>query len=374
MGIADLWRGMVHPVATRLTYFRMEDHHVLDDAVSPTPAVAEEVYLQVSAASVHLKHDASFFSRYVPGIAAVVTETLASGTREYIRVAGTSDLEKLKASGTGKTITINKAVSPLIPFAGGSIEVILGLVAFETSNSLPGLLDVVADVSKLVGGPAAAATADTIGDVVAKGFQTLLGSGVKDLKLALEHRWDGADGGVGGSDALVLREGYWVLLNEPDRRRDDLWIKDGQLMTGGSSSDLRALDGVDYMVLRLDTRTTRDDWQDFCRDELDRRDTAMVMGDQDEVVAQSRAAKAKIANSRLFTRKDKLRRIAELTAAETAVPPTVTIEHRAALDGIPAGDLTMADALGADDIAVDVAVDATGLHDAPRERLADYLD
>jgi hypothetical protein len=377
MGVVDTWRNWVRPKSERLTYYRMPDAHVVDEPVSARGVESEKAYVQISALSVHLAHDREWFTRYVPGVAAVVTTSSAAGSREFIRVAGSNDLAALQASGIGKTIIVNKAVSPLIPFTGGSIEVVMGLVAFETKNSLPSLLELVSDVTGLVGGPAAAAAADSVGAVVSKGFEALLCNGEKDLVLSLAHRWDGADADAStsrtdGSDALVLREGFWVLLNERSTARDDLWLKDGQLMRGTTSSSLSALDGVDYMVLRIDTRPTRDDWQEFCRVEIDLRDIAAIRGDAGEAIAQNRAAMTKIVNSSLFTRSDKQRLVNELRAWSPGEGAPVVHPGAPGTPGAPPGDR------GADDGAMESAEGLRRIVDGrsmPQEdRLVDFLD
>ncbi|WP_407341856.1 hypothetical protein [Pengzhenrongella phosphoraccumulans] len=329
MDVIAALRNLIRPEAVRLNYFRVPDTHVIGESISPQPARSQEVYFQVSALSVHLAHDRFLTKTYIPGVAAVVTTSSAGGTSEFIRVAGSNDLAALESSSLGRTILVNKAVSPLLPFTGGSVEVIMGLVAFQNSDAMPGLLNLVSSVTGLVGGPAAAAAAGAVGNVVAQGLDTLLGSGKKNLVLSLDHRWTGAEDDVANSDTLVLREGFWVLLNEESRFNDDLWIKDGQLMRGDAPDHLAAVAGIDYMVLRIDTRVARDDWESFCGDELNKRQAAADRGDPVEAVAQNRAAMAKIANSAMFTRADKQRLGAMLRAwsptAEVAAPADVAV-------------------------------------------------
>lgn len=323
MGLVDLWNNFVKPYANRLSYLRIPDYMVVDDHLDGSPLTADSGYFQVFAYSIHLAREREFLSYYVPTVASIVTETSANETREHVRVAGPGDLQRLEASAMGRTIVVNRPLTPMLPFRGGTVSVVAGLVAYKVKDNLPALIEVVSSVTKLAGGPAAAGTAEAIG-AVAKGVGSLFTLGDKDLIVSLDHTWSGGTGDAGDGDAVALREGYWVLLNQPAGTRKDLWIKDGQLLVGPTSSQLKPLVGVDYLVLRLATASSRDDWVDFCRDELQRRDEAYeIQGDVEEADRQNKLAMAKILYSPYFTRSDKKTRLNELKAYRAPSVPVV---------------------------------------------------
>ncbi len=313
MSLSDLWKSLVKPQAARLTYVRIPESNVIGEQLDRAPLTAESGYFQVYAYSIHLNHEREYLSRYIPTVASIVTETSGEKSREHVRVAGPGDLQRLDASAMGRTVVVNRPLSPQLPFRGGTVSVVAGLIAYKVKDNLPALIDVVSSVTKLAGGPAAAGTVEAVG-AVAKGVSSLLGLGEKDLIVSIDHTWSGSDGGE-ESDSVVLREGYWALLNEPAGTQRSLWIRDGQLMEGPVSTSLKPVTGLDYLVLRLSTSDARDDWQEFCAEEIKKRDEAyFIQNDVEEADRLNKLAMTKIMYSSYFTAKDKKNRLSELRA------------------------------------------------------------
>jgi hypothetical protein len=67
---------------------------------------------------------------------------------------------------------------------------------------------------------------------------------------------------AGGGGHNDLRPLYMVVFNAPSGSysSEKLWIKESKLLYGTSLSTAQEMAGVDYMVLRIETRRYRDDW------------------------------------------------------------------------------------------------------------------
>lgn len=320
MDVFDTIAEWIRPTAHRLDYFMMDNTRVRDETLSPLPAVAEEHYFQVFAYTAHLAHSRDWFNENLPAVATVVHEEYGNTSKDHVRVSGPSDLASINATSMGKTVVVNRPMTPLLPFRGGTLSVVAGLIAFQVEDNLGKLIDVVSDITALAGGPSLRATAQAIG-AVTQSVSALFSTGTKDLMVSLDHTWTGNSDGDGGP-TTTLREGYWVLLNRSaDSTHDDLWLKDGQLQRGAMSSQTTPLEGVDYMVIRLALSAARDDWLDFCRDEIGKRDEALLLGDVQQAQVHARAAAHLIYGSDAFTNKDRRTRVSEILSESGLLTP-----------------------------------------------------
>lgn len=140
-----------------------------------------------------------------------------------------------------------------VPYTGGTVAVQACLYPVVANDSLRLALDVLGVFASVVA-PTVPAMAQ-LGEQVAKGIDKVesaideLGDGPA-LVLDKEYALTG-----GTSDRLT--PGHLMVINEPARDFDVslLDLSTGQLRHGG-----KPLDGVDYLVLELQTVRERDDW------------------------------------------------------------------------------------------------------------------
>src|SRR6202022_1356490 len=86
----------------------------------------------------------------------------------------------------------------------------------------------------------------------------LLGASNGMLHLGLHQAFIAA----GGGGANELRPGYLLvaLAAEDQLTLDRLWVADDRLRYGSSLADSMPLTGHTYMLLRIESRVERDDW------------------------------------------------------------------------------------------------------------------
>ncbi len=148
-------------------------------------------------------------------------------------------------------------LTPLVPFSGGTVQIEAGLVAMKGSDILQRFMDVMGSFAKLLTVPQLS-TVLSVANALSNGVNQLLGIGDNHMVLGLNLAFESAGGG-GYND---LRPLYMVIINVPSGSyaSEQLWIKESKLLYGTSQAEAQELAGVDYMLLRVETRRYRDDW------------------------------------------------------------------------------------------------------------------
>jgi hypothetical protein len=130
----------------------------------------------------------------------------------------------------------------------------------QADDVLQRFVDVMGNVAKLVSVPQIS-TAVAVAGTVSSAVQTLVGVGNKQLVLGYIDSFVGADA-AGGGGSPGLRSTYIALINAPAGTYDpkQLWADHRKLLHGPNIESARELSGVDYMLIQLEIRRERDDW------------------------------------------------------------------------------------------------------------------
>jgi hypothetical protein len=293
MKLWDRMRGWVDSNAERLT------RHFLDDGGGDVRP--HEDYVRVWLADMFLAKDQQWFRSHFPAVTASVRLNYAGRPeQEFTRLVRPPE----NVRGPGQFS--NFALTPLLPYRGGQVEVAGGLTALKGESSLVAGLGILQDLSSLVGPPLTQALG--IAGKVASGVDALLDATEGPVLLGT-HEGFGAAGGGG----QVLRSGYLVCIGAPHGT-----FAAGQLdiTTAGLEAGGAPLEGYDSFVLRIERRATRDDWRFPSFDELLRRAVdALRARDHSAFDAFRRGAIAEAFNSPDLTRADR-KLVAENLAEE----------------------------------------------------------
>jgi hypothetical protein len=283
MNLWERMRGWVDSNAERLT------RHFLEDGRGDVRP--HEDYVRVWLADMFLAKDQQWFRSHFPAVTASVRLNYAgSQEQEFTRLVRPPE----NVRGPGEFS--NFALTPLLPYRGGQVEVEGGLTALKGESSLVAALGILQDLSSLVGPPLTQALG--IAGKVANGADALLDATDGPVLLGT-HEGFGAAGGGG----QVLRSGHLVCIGAPRGTfaADQLRITEAGLEVGG-----RPLEGYDSFVLRIERRESRDDWRFPVFDELLRRAVdALRAGDRAGFEAFRRGAIAEVWNSLDLTRADR---------------------------------------------------------------------
>ena len=233
--------------------------------VSPAPAGggaigAGDGYFRLWLSEMYLKNDRQWFKTYYPVVQSFTTFSFGTQPNvEIAQVAGPGRLQDVDAAHLDHMLQLNYSLTPLVPFSGGKVMIQAGLIAMlmQGGDLLQRFIEVAGSVSSLIAVPQLS-TALNIAGTVTKTVDQLLGIGDKQMRLGYQDTFVGKGGG-GAND---LRPAYIAAIAAPSGTygEDQLWVKDGALLSGPDAASAAPLADVDYMLLRLEIRAERDDW------------------------------------------------------------------------------------------------------------------
>jgi hypothetical protein len=235
---------------------------LLPDHIFPAPVSAEPVlggkgYFRLWLSEMFLKRDRDWGRTLYPVVQSLTTFRFGSPAAdiEFAQVAGPSHLASIDQAHLDRVVQLDYALTPLVPYSGGTVQVETGLIATKADDMLKRFLDVMSSFSSLLNVPQLSSVLG-IAETVSKGMEQLLGVTDKELVLGYEQTF--ADGGGGNQ----LRSGYIAVVDAPrgTLAPAQVWVKDGALLTGPDLAGAQPLTGVHYMLMRLETSPTRSDW------------------------------------------------------------------------------------------------------------------
>lgn len=199
-------------------------------------------------------------------------------------------------------------ITPLLPFNGGTVEVEAALYRATVAGPLGTAVELVGSLASLMGPPLAVAAG--IADKVSDGLDAIL-SAAGDQPVLAVHWTMVAPGGSGHE----LQPGHLVVVGAPPQRFRRLSIDHGRL-AADTGSGTAPLTGADYLVVRVECRTERDDWRFPDLEELiGQAGVAAIEGHADTFRARRTEAIARAWVSADLTPNDR-KRVAKLVADE----------------------------------------------------------
>lgn len=289
MSVIDWFKGQIHTYATHLVYAEIPLDHQ-SPAVQDVTLVAERHYFRIWLAEMFLKDDTKLFREFVPVVhSAVRLQFAQAAAQELPYVAGPQSVGLGTTLGRG--VQLNHALTNLLPYRGGTVAISAALVAYKQKDFLRGFVDALQGVSGLLNVGQLSAVLK-VADGVIGGIQDLLGAGDKSVHLMYFQAFGGATAGGGSS----LRSGYTAIINADAAKfpKDKLYVKNSQLCLGDSLAAAQPLQGYDYMLLRTEAATDRDDFLSFDA-------FAQLLNDAVREGAKDRAAGDAIIQAATFT-------------------------------------------------------------------------
>jgi hypothetical protein len=237
---------------------------LLNDHISPVPAQtgaaeADKSYFRLWATQMLLRSNHNWFQTLYPVVQSVVTFGFgdASSPVEVAQIGAPSHLQNMDASHLDRVLQLDYALTPLVPFKGGTVQVQAALLAMQASDLLQRFLDALGNFSSLLAVPQFS-TALSIARPVSQAVESLINVPDKSMVLGYQQTFEGAGGG-GGNELLPA---YMALIDAGANSypAERLWLSNGTLQVGEDAASAQPLAGVDFLLLRLETRSSRDDW------------------------------------------------------------------------------------------------------------------
>ncbi len=219
---------------------------------APPPFIVDATYLRVWLAEAHLSHSRQWFTEWHPLVHTAVARTYGDTTEEQVAVVNPGSIPGFDGAAAA-SVTFDKALTPLLPFPGGTVSLNAGLVAVKGDNTIRQLIDVVGGFGGLITS-AAFSTGIAIATQVVNAFEALFGLGANVGTLA----YDSTLALAGGGAAVTLAPGYLAVL-EKAPAPGALWVRDGRLIARSEQGWTAIPDS--YLLLRLESRVDRDDWR-----------------------------------------------------------------------------------------------------------------
>lgn len=176
----------------------------------------------------------------------------------------------------GDGVRQDYALTPLVPFSGGVVEIEGGLVELQGPKPLDAAIEVLQDFSGMVGAPLV--TGLDVAQKVSNGVSKLLDSVQSNIVLGVYRSLVAA----GGDATNLLRPGHLVVVRATASQVDDtrLSVRDSRLHLGDEP-----LEGYDYMVFRVESRRERDDYRGLFADLLGKA-TEAALGQDEQVFGE----------------------------------------------------------------------------------------
>jgi hypothetical protein len=289
--------NVLSPVWNRITrWFSAEAEQVTVRFIEDpggTPIYANTGYLRVFLSQGFLARARNWGNEYFPVLHGGAAVSFLGATTPFTTFA------RPTGSWTTPGAQLDFPLTPLLPFNGGLVEIEAALYEASTGGPLITAAQIVGGLSSLLTPPlsVAAAVVGKLGDSVDKVI------GTEQPVLGLHYTMAAPGGGMND-----LRSGSLVVINTPESAlHGPLSVGSGGLLLDNGNG-AQPLNGVDYLVVRVECRSERPDWRFPELDELIRRaGEAIIRGYTDQYEDLRTDAVARAWNSPDLIPSDRLR-------------------------------------------------------------------
>jgi hypothetical protein len=242
----SLWNAVRGWFAHQATHVTVE--FLPDPDAQPLDAYGG--YVRLWFAEGFLGHDVSWSNKQFPVLHAGVA-------LNFLGQDGTafSTFTQQSQDVTVRGAFLDYRITPLVPFNGGTVEIQAALYRATVEGPLGNAVALAGNLASLVGPPLA--TAATVVQKVSAGLGQILDASKDDPVLGVHYTMVSPGGGL-----AELRPGMLVVAAKPAHQLGGTLVlgADGRvaLATAGGN---RPLTGTDYLALRVECRTERDDWR-----------------------------------------------------------------------------------------------------------------
>lgn len=228
------------------------------DHVSPfkqeKPFQPDKAYLRIWINDMFLNHRRVLYQTRYPLVHAFCRFLYRGRMEEVPTIAGTSQIDGL-TSALDRVLNLNYRLIGPIPFRGGEVEILLGLVAVEAAEYASQLLDVLGSLSDLTGRGELKLALQFL-QPLKRGVEGLFGLQKVRLHLGVHDTFT-----TGESSPNQLCPGYRAVIDARQDQVDQsrLWVKQGRLCTGPSLEAARPFEETDYLLFYIERMNKRDD-------------------------------------------------------------------------------------------------------------------
>lgn len=249
-----------------------------DDKPAPIAIEAHKTYFRLRVASMFLQKRVKGGISWYPALHSVVR--IALGDQPAVDIPSITDPSIGNTKGNGNIVLKDLVLSTAMPFSGGTISVGAALVSVEEENKLNKFIQVFGGFADLLAVPQLSSVLQ-IAKPLTAGIQQLFTSGNGQVHIGLKQDFAAGE----------LKQGYVVVIRATEKQiaKDDLWVVDKQLRIGSSLDDNEAFEKYDYMLLRVEVFTDRDDFDklSFIKDPFQEALNALPVDDDPDAIKKA---------------------------------------------------------------------------------------
>ncbi len=295
MGFFNTIKSWAQQNTERYIYTRIPDERT-DVEVDDTPLEPDASYFRVWLAEMYLARSREWFTEWYPAVQASVNLRFGDDAPMTF-----SRIVRAPNEALARGVMMNYPLTELIPYRGGIVEVEAALMAFKGTSGtdyIGAALGLLENFGGLVAVPLGQAV--QVAQTLNKGIDDIIAAADGRVHLALHQAF------ISGNNASnVLRGGFIAVVNATEAQLDParLSVRENRLRY-----DNAPLVGYDYMLLQIERRSERDDWQLSYIDELmDKIANAYAFNKTEEAETFQQALKFAVFDSNDFTFQDKVR-------------------------------------------------------------------
>jgi hypothetical protein len=254
MSIWTWFRNRWQTEAQHFTYLPIEGDHIEGRNLFPDEIKSGEHYFKLTLADMFLKSNRAWFSAWHPAAYSLVKLKFGDAEETVSHVAGPSSIKDVDQHANA-SISLNHTLVPVVPFNGGDVELESGLVAVKDSDDVQQFLKVLTDVSTTLAVPQLS-VAVSFAQPLVNGIEGLAGSNKNQTVVRLHDTF---------SAGPTLRARYLAAIAAPAGSipAGELFVKNDTLCRGANLASAKPIQGRDYILLRIDAMSQRDDWEDL---------------------------------------------------------------------------------------------------------------
>jgi len=305
--------GWAQQNSSKYIYALVPKDHT-DADYNDQPLSPSKDYFRIWLSEMYLTKSRTWFVDWYPAVYSSVQLKITGQPAP----ATFSHVAQVPGNALSKGVFANYAVTDLLPYSGGLVNIDSALLALKGNNVLEPAIKMLQGFAGLVAPPIGQALA--VADKITSGLQELLNGTQGQVHLG----WHQTFASQGGGGSNLLRPGYLAVLLATGSQVDPnrLYVSQDRLCYGSNGAALQPLDGFDYLLYRIEGRTERDDWRiPEINEAITQAAQAYLKGADDEAQAYRTVALTAALQSPFLTVQDR-RRVIQAIKDEIALYET----------------------------------------------------
>lgn len=261
--LSRIWDKVKHSESVLYPTFQIDVAKILDDnSRMGKPIVARKNYFEITLTEQFLKDRREYWNEYIP-LTVFLTEFIYDKKRSaFPFVIGPDLLKSIEQLEGNESIryTNTRVVGPT-PYRGDNVALFSGLFRIKTRNWAKQTISLVESVAKAFDTSKLSGYLN-VADPLLNGIEGFLGMD-GDTQFRIGQRNEYRDSATHSRE--IFESGFWVMVKEDQSnvKKENFWIKDGQLHYGTKKETIKPYRKSDYILYEINSLDIRNDYETF---------------------------------------------------------------------------------------------------------------